>query len=227
MAIPRRQFLRPCPAVPRWLARSGARADTYPVRPVRIIVATTAGGATDFAARLIAQWLTKKLGQSFIVENRSGRQQQCRHRIRPRTRRPTAIRCSWPTRSTTINTALYQARSTTTSSPISTPIVRVMRSTVVLDGPSIRSRQDRARSSSLMRRQIPDARHGLRRQRLEQTYGRRTVHDERRRQLVHVPYRGELSALTDLLGGPAAGRCSQPPARQCPSSRPAACGRSR
>ena len=47
-------------------------AQTYPARPVRIIVATTAGGSTDIAARLIAQWLTEKLGQSFIVESRPG-----------------------------------------------------------------------------------------------------------------------------------------------------------
>jgi tripartite-type tricarboxylate transporter receptor subunit TctC len=49
-----------------------ARAESYPARPVRIIVATTAGGSTDIAARLIAQWLTAKLGQSFVVENRAG-----------------------------------------------------------------------------------------------------------------------------------------------------------
>ena len=49
-----------------------ASAQTYPARPVRIIVATTAGGSTDIAARLIAQWLTEKLGQSFVVENRPG-----------------------------------------------------------------------------------------------------------------------------------------------------------
>ena len=49
-----------------------AIAQAYPARPVRIIVATTAGGSTDIAARLMAQWLTEKLGQSFIVENRPG-----------------------------------------------------------------------------------------------------------------------------------------------------------
>ena len=49
-----------------------AIAQAYPVRPVRIIVATTAGGSTDIAARLMAQWLTEKLGQSFVVENRPG-----------------------------------------------------------------------------------------------------------------------------------------------------------
>src|SRR5204863_10177497 len=49
-----------------------ARAQGYPARSVRIIVATTAGGATDLAARLAGQWLTEKLGQSFFVENRAG-----------------------------------------------------------------------------------------------------------------------------------------------------------
>src|SRR5262245_60300517 len=49
-----------------------ASAQIYPARSVRILVATTAGGATDLAARLVAQWLTDKLGQSFFVENRPG-----------------------------------------------------------------------------------------------------------------------------------------------------------
>jgi tripartite-type tricarboxylate transporter receptor subunit TctC len=54
------------------LAIRMARAQAYPTRSVRILVATTAGGATDLAARLIARWLTEKLGQSFFVENRPG-----------------------------------------------------------------------------------------------------------------------------------------------------------
>jgi tripartite-type tricarboxylate transporter receptor subunit TctC len=54
------------------LGASLARAETYPVRSVRIIVATSAGGGTDIAARLIAQWLTDRLGRSFFVENRPG-----------------------------------------------------------------------------------------------------------------------------------------------------------
>jgi tripartite-type tricarboxylate transporter receptor subunit TctC len=49
-----------------------AVAATYPSRPVRILVATSAGGGTDLVARLIAQWLSERLGQSFIVENRPG-----------------------------------------------------------------------------------------------------------------------------------------------------------
>jgi tripartite-type tricarboxylate transporter receptor subunit TctC len=49
-----------------------ARAQVYPTRPVRIIVAASAGGATDITARLIGQWLSDRLGQSFLIENRPG-----------------------------------------------------------------------------------------------------------------------------------------------------------
>jgi tripartite-type tricarboxylate transporter receptor subunit TctC len=48
------------------------RAQTYPARPVRIIVGFPAGGATDILARLTGQWLSERLGQQFIIENRAG-----------------------------------------------------------------------------------------------------------------------------------------------------------
>ena len=50
----------------------GASALDYPVRPVRIIVGFTAGGPTDIFARLIAQWLSDRMHQSFVVDNRPG-----------------------------------------------------------------------------------------------------------------------------------------------------------
>jgi tripartite-type tricarboxylate transporter receptor subunit TctC len=49
-----------------------ARADAYPSRPARIIVGFTAGGATDIQARLMGDWLSQRLGQQFIVENKPG-----------------------------------------------------------------------------------------------------------------------------------------------------------
>src|SRR5262245_46190242 len=53
------------------LARS-AWAQAYPARPVRILVGLAAGGGTDIVARLIGQWLSDRLGQSFVIENRPG-----------------------------------------------------------------------------------------------------------------------------------------------------------
>jgi tripartite-type tricarboxylate transporter receptor subunit TctC len=49
-----------------------ARAQAYPTRPVRIVAAFAAGGGVDITARLIGQWLSDRLGQSFVVENRPG-----------------------------------------------------------------------------------------------------------------------------------------------------------
>ena len=69
----RRQFLylaAGAAAMPA-LARV-ARAQAYPTRPVRILVGYSAGGGVDIVARLISQWLSERLGQSFVVENRPG-----------------------------------------------------------------------------------------------------------------------------------------------------------
>ena len=49
-----------------------AWAQAYPSRPVRIIVAIRPGGSTDITARLIGQWLSERLGQQFVIENRPG-----------------------------------------------------------------------------------------------------------------------------------------------------------
>src|SRR5467141_129822 len=49
-----------------------ASALDYPTRPVRIVAGFAAGGGVDITARLIGQWLTDRLGQSFVIENRAG-----------------------------------------------------------------------------------------------------------------------------------------------------------
>src|ERR1700716_1441534 len=49
-----------------------ARAQNYPTRPVRIIVGFPTGGASDITARMLGQWLSERLGQQFIIENRPG-----------------------------------------------------------------------------------------------------------------------------------------------------------
>jgi len=73
MKLPRRKFLHLAaggavlPAVARI-----ARAENYPSRPVRLIVGFAPGGATDIMGRLMGQWLSERLGRTFIVENRAG-----------------------------------------------------------------------------------------------------------------------------------------------------------
>jgi tripartite-type tricarboxylate transporter receptor subunit TctC len=73
MQLPRRQFLNLSAgaAVLPVMSRI-ANGQTYPTRPVRIIVGALPGGAQDVAARLIGQWLSEKLGRQFIIENRTG-----------------------------------------------------------------------------------------------------------------------------------------------------------
>src|ERR1700738_649570 len=73
MKLPRRRFLRlAAGAVALPAGARIARAQTYPSRPVRVIVPFAPAGTTDILARLIGQWLSEQLGQSFIVENRPG-----------------------------------------------------------------------------------------------------------------------------------------------------------
>jgi tripartite-type tricarboxylate transporter receptor subunit TctC len=73
MKLARRTFLRLAAGVAALpVAWRIARAQSYPSRPVRVIVATAAGGGNDIAARLISQWLSEHFGQPFVVENRPG-----------------------------------------------------------------------------------------------------------------------------------------------------------
>jgi tripartite-type tricarboxylate transporter receptor subunit TctC len=73
MKLPRRNFLHlaAVAAVLPVVSRI-AWAQAYPSRPVRIIVGFAAGGGADIVARLIGQWLSERLGQPFVIENRPG-----------------------------------------------------------------------------------------------------------------------------------------------------------
>ncbi|HEY7297848.1 MAG TPA: tripartite tricarboxylate transporter substrate binding protein [Xanthobacteraceae bacterium] len=73
MNLPRRRFLHVAggAAALATISRTGWALD-YPTRPVRVVVGYPAGSATDVIARLVSQWLSERLGQPFLVENRTG-----------------------------------------------------------------------------------------------------------------------------------------------------------
>ena len=134
------------------VAARTARAQAYPARSARILVATTAGGATDLAARLIAQWLTEKLGQSFFVENRPGGNNNIGTEAAARS--PADGYTLFMANSVnTINASLYAKLSYNFIADFA-PIVRVVRSPLLLMvHPSVPART--VLSSSLMRKPIP------------------------------------------------------------------------
>ena len=73
MKLPRRHFLfLPAAAATLLAGTRIARAQAYPMRPVRLIIGYPPGGSADITARLIGQWLSERLGQPFIIESRPG-----------------------------------------------------------------------------------------------------------------------------------------------------------
>jgi len=136
MKLPRRKFLHlaagaaALPVVSRI-----ASAQTYPSRPVRWIVGYPPAGATDITARLMGQWLSERLNQPFVIENRPGASGNIGTEVVVNAP-PTAIRSSWSTRGTqstrrftkSSNTILSAtSRQSPASSASSSPMPRPIR----------------------------------------------------------------------------------------------------
>jgi tripartite-type tricarboxylate transporter receptor subunit TctC len=107
MKLPRRRFLRVAagaaalPALPRF-----ARAQAYPTRPVRIILGFAAGGSSSVIGRLVAQWLSERLGQPFVFENRPGAGSNIGAEMAAKAL-PDGYTLLWATSANAINATLY------------------------------------------------------------------------------------------------------------------------
>ena len=200
MKLLRRQFLKlaavvaAAAAVPQF-----ASALDYPTRPVRIIAGFAAGGGVDVTARLIGQWLTDRLGQSFVIENRPG----AGGNIGTETvvnAAPDGYTLLLATVPNAVNASLYEKLSFNFIRDI-VPIAGIIRvPMVILLNPSVpaatvaefisyaKANPDKVNMASAGNGSAPHMAGEL----FKMMAGVN---------LVHVPYRGQGPALTDLLGG--------------------------
>jgi tripartite-type tricarboxylate transporter receptor subunit TctC len=200
MRLPRRQFLHlaagaaALPAVSRF-----AWAQTYPNRPVRIIVGYPAGGPTDIAARLIGQWLSERLAQQVIVDNRPGASGNIG--IEAVVRAPPDGHTLLVVDATpTINATLYDKLNYNFIRDIA-PVASIVRQPqIMLVNPSLLAKTvpefiayAKANPGKL---NMASAGNGTPPHITGELF--KMMADVN---LVHVPYRGAAPALTDLLGG--------------------------
>src|SRR5438105_12811456 len=200
MRFPRRRFLRvgaAAAALPALSRRSCAK--TYPARPVRIIAGFAAGGGVDITARIIGQWLSDRLGQSFVTENRPGAGGNIATEIVVNAP-PDGHTLLLATLPNAVNATLYENLAFNFIRDIA-PVAGIIRvAMVVLVHPSVpantlpeflayvKSNPDKVNMASAGTGSAPHMAGEL----FNFMAGTR---------MVHVPYRGQGPALTDLLGG--------------------------
>jgi tripartite-type tricarboxylate transporter receptor subunit TctC len=200
MTLPRRQFLGlaasavALPALPRL-----AWSLTYPTRPVRIVVGLAAGGGVDILARLIGQWLSERLGQSFIIENRPGAGSNIGTEAVVKAP-PDGYTLLLVNSANAINTTLYEKLSFNFIRDI-VPVASIMRQPIVM----LVNRSVPAKSVSEFiayakanpgKLNMASAGDGTPSHLAGEAFKMMTGVD-----IVQVPYRGVAPALTDLLGG--------------------------
>jgi len=200
MKLLRRQFLKlavvvaAAAAVPQF-----ASALDYPTRPVRIIAGFAAGGGVDVTARLIGQWLTDRLGQSFVIENRPGAGGNIGTEAVVNAA-PDGYTLLLATVPNAVNASLYEKLSFNFIRDI-VPVAGIIRvPMVILLNPSVpaatvaefisyaKANPDKVNMASAGNGSAPHMAGEL----FKMMAGVN---------LVHVPYRGQGPALTDLLGG--------------------------
>src|SRR6266542_5678837 len=140
MKLPRRNFLHLAAGAAALTAVSRiARAQAYPARPVRLIVGAPAGGGFDIVARLMGQWLSERLGRSFVIENRPGAGSNIATEAVVRAL-PDGYMLLLVTAANAINTSLYEKLSFNLSRDIA-PVAAISREpNVVVVNPSVPTR---------------------------------------------------------------------------------------
>jgi tripartite-type tricarboxylate transporter receptor subunit TctC len=200
MKLPRRRFLHlaasavALPAVARF-----AMAQTYPTRPVRWIVGYLPGGPNDVVARLTGQWLSERLGQPFIVENRPGAGTNIATEAAVKAP-PDGYTLLQVSATAAINATLYEKLNFNFIRDIA-PIAAIIRQpTILVVNPTVpattipefiayaKANPGKINMASAGIGSIPHLAGEL----FKTTAGI---------DIVHVPYRGDVPALTDLLSG--------------------------
>jgi tripartite-type tricarboxylate transporter receptor subunit TctC len=200
MKLLRRTFLRlaasavALPAIPRI-----APAQTYPSRPVRIIVGFAAGGPTDVFARVVAQWLSDHLGQQFVVENKPGAGSNIATEMVVNAL-PDGYTLLLTAPANTINTTLYDKLSFNFIRDIA-PVASLVRTIyVMVVNPAIPAKTVPEFISYAKanpgRINMASAGSGTPQHVAGELFKMMTGVE-----MVHVPYRGATPALTDLIGG--------------------------
>jgi tripartite-type tricarboxylate transporter receptor subunit TctC len=200
MKLPRRRFLHLATGAAALPALSRiASAQGYPSRPVRIVVGFAAGGFADIAARLIGQWMSERLGQQFVVENRPGAGGNIGTEAVVRSP-PDGYTLLLAGSNDAINAALYEKLNFDFGRDIA-PVAGIMRvPNVMAVNPSLPANTvpefityAKANPGKI---NMASAGNGTPAHVAGELFKMMTGVN-----LVHVPYRGGPPALTDLLGG--------------------------
>ena len=200
MKLPRRNFLHlaagaaSLPAVSRI-----ARAQAYPTRPIRLIVGFSAGGGSETPARLIGQWLSQRLDQQFVIENRPGAGTNIATEAVVRAK-PDGYTLLWVTPPNAINATLYDKLNFNFIRDIA-PVASILRQPdVMVAHPSFPAKtipefialaKAHPAEINMASPGIGTSQH-LTGELLKMMAGI---------DVTHVPYRGGALAMTDLLGG--------------------------
>jgi tripartite-type tricarboxylate transporter receptor subunit TctC len=198
--LPRRRFLQFASGSAAALAAPRvARTQTYPARLVHLIVPFAAGGSTDIIARLIGQWLSERLGQPFVIENRPGAGSNIGTEavVRASADGYTLLMVTTPN---AINATLYEKLPFDFTRDV-TPVASVMRTPNVMEvNPSLPVKTvpefiDYARANPAKVAMASAGTGGVTHVAGELFKAMAGIN------IVHVPYRGDAPALIDLISG--------------------------